>query len=265
VATAAGTGTLIVIGGAESKDDNAEILRRVADRVDGGCLVVMTCATEEPEAAWERYRDVFRDLGVSDLAHVDVREREDALDEERSAPIDDAAAVFFTGGDQLRITSHIGGSPVLRRIRALLDRGGVVAGTSAGAAVMSETMLVEGDSRNTPHVGEIVRMAPGLGFLRGAVVDMHFSERGRMGRLIGAIAQNPEVLGIGIDEDTAIVVEGDRVEFAGTGGVWFVDGSRAQGSNVGDAAMDETLTIEGVLVHVLGNGRRFDLRERRPV
>jgi cyanophycinase len=257
-------GTLIVIGGAENKDGNPEILEFVADRVGTGPLVVMTCATEDPEAAWRGYRKVFRKLGVKKLEHVDVRDRERGLDPALSEPIERARGVFFTGGDQLRITSHIGATPVYERIRGLLERGGVVAGTSAGASVMSDTMLVSGEGRNTPRIGEAVVMAPGLGFLSDAIIDMHFSERGRIGRLLGAIAQNPRTLGIGIDEDTAMAVHADCAEIIGSGGVWFVDGASAGSSNVAEGAEDETLSIENVVLHVLGAGRRFDLANRRP-
>jgi len=130
--------------------------------------------------------------------------------------------------------------------------------------MMSETMLVGGESDNTPTVRDIVRMAPGLGFLPGAIVDQHFSERGRMGRLLGAVAQNPRVLGIGIDENTAALVEDGCLSVVGKGGVWILDGQRATGSNVAEGAPDETLAIENVIVHLISDGRRFDLRNRRP-
>lgn len=258
------SGTLVVIGGAENQDGEPAILKWVADRVDGGLLVVLTCATEDPEDAWERYRSIFSRLGVRNLEHVDVRDRAQALDEDLSRRIDDADVVFFTGGDQLRITSHIGDTPVFRRIRDMLSRGGVIAGTSAGATVMSETMLVAGTSSNTPRLGDVPRMAPGLGFLDDVIVDMHFSERGRIGRLLGAVAQNPRILGVGIDEDTAMVVQAGCVDVIGSGAVWFVDGVRAHGSNVAEAQEDDTLAIEDVTLHVLNAGRRFDLAQRRP-
>ena len=256
--------TLLIIGGAEDKQDDKEILSTLAERVDGGRLVIATVATEDPEASWRKYQDVFGKLGVSDLTWVDVRDRAQALEPERSQTIEDAVGVFFTGGDQLRITAHIGDTPVFQRTRALLDRGGVVAGTSAGASVMSETMLVGGASANTPTVGEIVQMAPGLGFLPGAIVDQHFSERGRVGRLLGAVAQNPRVLGIGIDEDTATLVEDGHLSVVGSGGVYVFDGSHSKRSNIAEANPDETLRIEDVLLHILPNGARFDIEHRRP-
>jgi cyanophycinase len=255
----------VVIGGAEDKIGDQEILRLVADRVGRGRLVVMTCATEDPQGAWKRYREIFTKLGAKNLAHVDIRDRTAAEAAEVSEPIDGAKAVFFTGGDQLRITSHIGGTAAYRRILKVLEGGGIVAGTSAGAAVMSGTMLVEGRSENTPKVGDIVRMAPGLGLLANIVVDMHFSERGRLGRLIGAVAQNPRVLGIGIDEDTAALIEGDVMTVVGSGAIYVVDGRQSAHANVAEVAADETLSIENVTLHVLGGGRRYDLERRRPL
>jgi cyanophycinase len=254
---------LVLIGGAEEKGASAEILGRFVEVLGKRKLVVMTCATEDPHGAWERYRDAFTNLGVTDIAHVDIRDRVAALDDDVSKPLDGAGGVFFTGGDQLRITSHIAGTPVFQRIRSMVDEGGVVAGTSAGAAVMSDTMLIGGASDNTPRVGDIASMAPGFGFLNGYIVDIHFSERGRMGRLVGAVAQNPSVMGIGIDEDTSVFVGAGCAEVVGNGGVWFVDGMQAHGSNVSDGSAGETLSIADVRVHVLNAGRRFDMVTRQ--
>lgn len=122
--------------------------------------------------------------------------------------------MFFSGGDQLRISSQIGDTPVEERVREIHERGGLVAGTSAGASVMSETMLVKGTSGESHKIGDL-HMAPGLGLVRDVIIDQHFAERGRFGRLFGAVAHNPRELGLGIDEDTAIVVEGERFEVIG--------------------------------------------------
>jgi cyanophycinase len=261
-------GTFAVIGGAEDKngeEGDGGILERLASMVGNDRLVVLTCATEDPAGSWQRYRRAFTKLGLKKLSHIDVRDREQALEDERSKIIEDSGAVFFTGGDQLRITAHIGDTPVYQRIRDLVRRGGIAAGTSAGAAVMSETMLIGGESDNTPHVGDIVKMAPGFGFLRGYIVDIHFSERGRIGRLVGAVAQNPAILGVGIDENTALFVKAGCGEVVGDGAVWFVDGMKARGSNVGEASGHETLSIENVRLNVLNAGRQYDLINRRPV
>src|SRR3954447_8535390 len=265
MADAKSLGTIVLIGGAEDKTGNGGILERLTDMVRGDQLVVLTSATTDPEGSWQRYRKAFAKLGLKNVVHVDVRDREQALDGQLSKPIEDARCVFFTGGDQLRITAHIGDTPVYQRIRDMIDHGGIVAGTSAGAAVMSDTMIIGGESDNTPKVGEIVRMAPGFGFLRGYIVDVHFSERGRIGRLVGAVAQNPAIMGIGIDEDTALFVSAGCGEVFGDGGVWFVDGMQAYGSNVAEGSADETLSIENVHVNVLNKGRQYDPVRRQPI
>jgi cyanophycinase len=129
------------------------------------------------------------------------------------------SAVFFSGGDQLRITSQIGDTPIDERVHEIYETGGVIAGTSAGASVMSDTMMVKGPNAASFRIGHI-RMAPGLGLLPNVIIDQHFAERGRIGRLIGAVSQNPRVLGIGIDEDTAIVVKGEMFKVIGSGAIW---------------------------------------------
>jgi len=265
MADAKSLGTIVLIGGAEDKTGNGGILERLTDMVRGDQLVVLTSATTDPEGSWQRYRKAFAKLGLKNVVHVDVRDREQALDGELSKPIEDARCVFFTGGDQLRITAHIGDTPVYQRIRDMIDHGGIVAGTSAGAAVMSDTMIIGGDSDNTPKVGDIVHMAPGFGFLRGYIVDVHFSERGRIGRLVGAVAQNPAIMGIGVDEDTALFISAGCGEVVGDGAVWFIDGMKAHGSNVAEGTSDETLSIENVHVNILNSGRQYDLLKRQPV
>src|SRR4051812_22330700 len=201
-------GPLIIIGGGEDRDPKGErrILREIARRVRGGKLVLATVASHEPQGYFDEYRDAFADLGLGELVELYVEDRAEAGDREKLEVLDDAAGIFFTGGDQLRITSQIGDSGIEARVRTLYARGGLVAGTSAGASVMSETMLVGGASAATHRIGDL-HMAPGLGLVRDAIIDQHFAERGRFGRLIGAVAHNPRVLGLGIDEDTAAIVE----------------------------------------------------------
>jgi cyanophycinase len=153
---------------------------------------------------------------------------------------------------------------VFARIREIYEAGGVIAGTSAGASAMSDTMLVRGSGDESYRIGD-VDMAPGLGLLPNVIIDQHFAERGRMGRLLGAVAQNPRVLGIGIDENTAIVVE-DEASFSvlGAGAVYVVDGSGITYSNIVEEKNDRPLSLYDVRLHVLSSGDNFDLRERRP-
>ena len=255
--------TLIIIGGGEDKEGEKTILREVARRTGTGKLVVTAVASRQPEAYFEIYEPIFRDLGVRDVVHLEIRDRAEALTEEKCRLLDDATAVFFTGGDQLRITSQIGDTPVEERIREIWAGGGVIAGTSAGASVMCETMLVRGMSKESHRVGSL-EMAPGLGLIQDVIIDQHFAERGRMGRLLGSVAENPRVLGIGIDEDTAIVVEDSETFYVlGSGAVYVVDGHGVTHSNVTDREVT-VLSLYDVRLHVLSEGDDFNLRARRP-
>jgi cyanophycinase len=261
-------GDLLVIGGHENKDSDEEkaILKQAANKVTGsdGRLVVLTVASMEPEPLADIYRKVFGRLGVRHVDVLDIRGREEAYNPDNIDKLKDASVVFFTGGDQLRITSQMGGSPLLERIFALHDEGVAIVGTSAGAAAMSETMLIAGPTNESRITG--LSMAPGLGLLEGVIVDSHFAERGRFGRLMGAVAQNPHNLGIGIDEDTAIHVTNDE-EFTvlGSGAVYIIDGTGVRYTSLSDRQSEGILTIHDTRVHMLGRGDRFNLKERRPV
>jgi cyanophycinase len=258
--------SLIIIGGKEERTSGEVILEEVARRVGGGKLVVSTVAVpSDPDGLFEEYEKVFRGLGVKHVYNLEIADRHEATLESKLRILDDATAVFFTGGDQMKITSQIGDTPIFRRLQEIYDDGGLIAGTSAGAAVMSETMMVTGGDGESHIVGDSVRMAPGLGFIGGVIVDQHFMERGRVGRLIGAVAQNPKNLGVGIDEDTAIVVErGNGFYVLGAGAVYVIDGSEVTYSNIAEEAMMKTLSIYDVRMHVLSQGDRFDLLNRRP-
>jgi cyanophycinase len=238
-------------------------LKEVARRVAGGRLVIATIASSAPEGYYSQYRAVFADLGVTDTCELYVDERAETFDPDRAACLTDAAGIFFTGGDQLRIASQIGDTPIERMVRALHARGGVIAGTSAGASAMGETMLVAGSNTDSPRIGDI-RVAPGLALLGDVIIDQHFAERGRIGRLLGAVAQNPRMLGIGIDEDTAVVIEKEQLRVIGAGGVTVVDAAGVTHSNIAEARPDRALSMHGVTLHVLSAGDRFSLAERRP-
>jgi cyanophycinase len=256
-------GPLFVIGGHEAKDGKRTILRAFAEAVAGRDVVLATTASSSPEDYVEMYRAAFEDLPIGSLIPLHLDDRAAAHDAANLSAFDDAGAVFFTGGDQLRISSQLGDTPVEKRIREIWQDGGVIAGTSAGASVMSDAMLVRGTGRSSHRIGDL-RLAPGLGLLRDVIVDQHFAERGRIGRLLGAVAHNPRVLGIGIDEDTAIVVEGDEFRVLGDGAVYVVDGGDVTQSNIAEARADEALSIYDVRLHVLSHGDAFDLAHRRP-
>ena len=258
-------GTLIIIGGHEEREPCSKraILKEVAARVGGGKLVLATVASHHPEGYFDEYQKAIRDLNVGELVELYVEDRAEAGDKDKLRVLDDAAGVFFSGGDQLRITSQIGDSAIEEKVRRLYERGGVIAGTSAGASVLSETMLVKGTSEETHRIGDL-RMAPGLGLIRDVIIDQHFAERGRFGRLIGAVAHNPRSLGIGVDEDTAAIVEDGLLTVLGSGAVYIVDGSHVSYSNLAEARSDKTLSMHNMTVHVLAEGDRFDLTSRDP-
>jgi cyanophycinase len=258
-----GTGPLIIIGGHEDKEGERVILREVARHLKGGRLVVATVASHQPEGYFDSYKQAFSQLGITDLVELYVEERCETHHEEKLRLLDGAAGVFFSGGDQLRISSQLGDTPVERRVREIHEAGGVIAGTSAGASAMSDTMLVRGSSQETHRIGDL-HLAAGLGLVRDVIIDQHFAERGRIGRLLGAVAQNPRELGIGIDEDTAIVLRGHEFEVVGSGGVYVVDGGTVTHSNIAEAKAERALSIHDVRLHVLCEGDRFNLQRRRP-
>jgi cyanophycinase len=257
-------GPLIIIGGHEDKEGDKVILKAVAERLRGGRLVLATIASHEPDGYFETYQKAFASLGVTDLVELYIEDRAETHAAEKLALLDDAAGVFFSGGDQLRISSQIGDTPIEARIREIWRGGGVLAGTSAGASVMSDTMMVRGASAETHRIGDL-QMAPGLGLVRDTIIDQHFAERGRIGRLLGAVAQSPRVLGVGIDEDTAIILEGDDFTVIGSGAVYVVDAEGVSASNIAEARAERALSIFDVRLHVLASGDGFRLTTRRPL
>lgn len=258
-------GTLLLIGGHEDKEGDKIILRSLAERVGSGRLVLATLASESPREMLEQYEPLMRSLGVAHIHHLRFEERTDGAAARVMRTLDEATAVFFTGGDQLRITSLLGDTPAYSRIFEIFANGGTIAGTSAGASVLSETMMVGGAGSESHRIDSKLRLAPGLGLVRDMVIDQHFAERGRIGRLLGVVGQNPRVLGIGIDEDTAIEVRpniGFRV--LGSGGVTVLNGSTVTHTNIVDEEPDRTMSIANITLHVLTQGDRFDLRTRTP-
>jgi cyanophycinase len=258
-------GQLLIIGGHEDKEDARLILRYLAQHVRGGSLVVSALASEEPESMWRQYQRVFRGLGVRHVRKLSIESREEAESPKSLRVLEDATAVFLTGGDQLRITSLLGDTPVYSRLLEIFSNGGMIAGTSAGASVMSETMLV-GSGRNGSHrIGPDLQLAPGFGFAKDMVIDQHFAERGRIGRLLAVVAQNPRVLGIGLDENTAIALSpNSEFRVLGQGAVYVVDGSSVTDSNIAEEDRNRTMSLYNVTVHVLTQGDRFAIKTRTP-
>nr|WP_314543081.1 cyanophycinase [uncultured Massilia sp.] len=254
-------GHLVIIGGHEDKKRDMEILKRFVE-LSGGAeakIVVITAASSVAEDMWETYDKAFADLGVQRHVHLHLASRQDANNEEHIRDVVDATGIFMTGGDQKRLLAIIGGTALDAEMHAALKlRGACIGGTSAGASAMSGHMLATGRVDLHPEKGA-VSLGAGLGFLHRVVIDQHFSERQRLSRLLSVVAQNPYLQGIGIDEDTALVVErGAGIEVLGHGAVTIVDG-RTMESNVAEIANNETPELIDVRLHLLPSGSKYTL------
>ncbi len=258
---------LVIIGGAEDKKGDCTVLREFV-RCSGGTkarIAILTAATSLPGEVGEDYLSVFERLGVESARIIDTDRREDADREEHLHIIQESTGAFFTGGNQAKIIEYLKGTQLHDLLHQRNEAGElVIAGTSAGAAMMPDTMIVEGESETNPRA-DVVTLGPGMAFLPGVVVDQHFAQRGRLGRLIAALVQQPVVLGFGIDEDTAIVVNGDEVKVIGSHSVTVVDESEATYNNLDEVLKDEAMAVCGVKLHILPHGFRFNLKTRKPI
>ncbi len=257
---------LFAIGGgefAEATEVLGKFLGLLKDKSDAR-ITVMTVATAEPESAAAKYNNLFRKCGIKHVIVIDISQRDDSFNEGSLKKIEAADALFFTGGDQLNVTSLMGGSPLHNLLHERIKDGFIVAGTSAGAAMMSNSMIISGKSDNAPSVGG-VDIAPGMDLVRGTIIDTHFTQRGRHGRLLTAIAHYPQDLGIGIDERTAIVITNGDFSVIGEGVVTVMDGSRMHHNDLPYRKDGETLGLFGVDVHVLPSGYKYDLKKREPI
>jgi cyanophycinase len=258
---AAATTSLLIIGGAEDKVGRSLVLRRFV-RLAGGRrarVVVIPTASAFAEDAVAAYRDVFARLGVDSIVAVDPGSRAAASDPDLVAQVDAATGVFMTGGNQLKLSQYVVGTPLGEAILRAHRRGAVVAGTSAGASIMSLFMISMGEEGVTPRQ-RASQLTAGLGLLPDVVVDQHFDQRARYGRLLSIVATSPNLLGLGIDEDTAAeVTDGRDLTVLGTGAVFVVD-ARGAVSDVPEARRDAPLLVSGAVVHSLPTGATFDLR-----
>jgi cyanophycinase len=257
-------GTLIVIGGREDKFGEKKILKEIAQHVKRSKLVLASVASDLPNEVWHEYRQIFHELGVKNIEHLTINSHQEALSREKVAVLDKAKCVFFTGGDQVKITSKIGGTPLINKINEIYKKGGVIAGTSAGAAIMGKIMLIGGENGESHKVGNWM-MAPGLGFVDNIIVDQHFAQRGRIGRLLGAVALNPGVIGVGIDEDTSIIIKDGSFKVLGTNAVYVIDGRYVTATNVSEAEADNTMSMHDIRLHILAAGQGFNLNTREVI
>ncbi len=257
-------GWIIPIGGAEEKENDRAILARFVELCGGADADIVIIPTASKLAATgPRYVEIFRDLGVEKVDVMDFDTRRDADERRRVDRIHRATGVFFTGGNQLRLGTLLGGTEVAKAIRHCNARGMHVAGTSAGAAFLSEHMIAFGEEGPTPIAGN-VRLAPGLGLTNRFIIDQHFRQRDRLGRLTTALAFNPFAIGIGLDEDTAALISPDNiVQVLGSGGVTVVDAADLQFSSMAQVEEGEPVCLLGLSFHILVTGATFNLHTRK--
>jgi cyanophycinase len=251
------TGSLMIIGGNEDRTDNKDVLQRFIDLAGGPeqPLMVITAASTVPDDVWELYDAAFTDLGARDFTHVRITSREQAEDHQLAHRMAQARGIFMTGGDQKRLLAFLGGTQVERAMRHAFNDGACVAGTSAGASALGTHMLTEGKAELAPEKGA-VRLGAGLGFISRVIIDQHFSQRHRLNRLLSIIAQSPFLLGAGIDENTALIVQGGAIEVIGEGSVTVVDCRQAR-TNITDVRAGAVPEMLDVRLHLLPAGSSF--------
>lgn len=257
-------GWIVPIGGAENKENDRHILERFV-RVSGGGaadIVVIPTASRMRETG-PRYERLFSEMGAGRVTSMDFDTRRDCQEPGRLRRLEEATGIFFTGGNQLRLTTLLGGTPVAKLIRVRNAHGVAVGGTSAGASILSEHMIAFGDEGSAVVSGS-VRLAPGLGLTNRFIIDQHFRERDRLGRLITALSYNPFAIGIGLDEDTAAFIGPDEtLEVEGSGGVTVVDGAEVSYSSASDVPEGQPVCVLGLRVHILTAGATFNLHTRQ--
>ena len=260
-------GWIIPIGGAEEKDNSPAILRRFVrlamEAGDGVADIVVIPTASQLRATGPRYERIFGELGAERVTAVDFDTRRDCEEAGRIERLKRATGIFFTGGNQLRLSTLLGGTSVAKAVRALNAAGVPVAGTSAGAAFISEHMIAFGDEGSTPIAGS-VRLAAGLGLTNRFIIDQHFRQRDRLGRLLTALAYNPFAVGIGLDEDTAAFIGPDNtVHVEGSGGITVVDAAEVQFSSMDSINEGQAVCLLGVKLHILTQGATFNLHSRQ--
>ena len=262
----AAQGRLLLIGGREDREGEAILLRYLVKQLTTGKLVVATLASGVAQEQWEDYHRFFSRLGLKGVRHLTIGQRDGLSEEQWAKVLDGAEAVFFTGGDQLRLTTRLGGTKAWTQIEEIYRRGGIIAGTSAGASALSEVMLSSGRGEESYRSDAAPFLAPGLGLAKNMIVDQHFTERGRIRRLLRSVAQNPRLLGVGIDEDTAILINGEsNFEVLGSGAVYVIDGHELSHSNISEEIPERALSVFNVRLHVLSQRDQFDLQTRQPL
>lgn len=257
-------GHIVPIGGAEDKEGDSDILRKFLE-VSGGkkARVVVIPTASSLDDTGRRYEKIFKKLGAQEARAVPVTNRTEASKEEWLAYVDEADAIFITGGNQLRLSTILGGTAMAKAIRRANARGATVGGTSAGAAILSEHMIAHGAEGTTPKAG-MVTLSPGFGLTNRVIIDQHFRQRDRLGRLLTALAYNPFALGLGLDEDTAAFIDGDgKVTVVGKGAITLVDVAELEHSSLAETQEGKPVSLTNVRLHVLIQGGSYNLENRK--
>jgi cyanophycinase len=257
-------GWIIPIGGAEEKENSPDILKRFVELAGGSSadIVVLPTASQLLDTG-PRYERIFGELGAERVISIDFDTRRDCEEQGRLDRLQSATAVFLTGGNQLRLSTTLGGTPVAKTLRALNARGVHIAGTSAGAAFLSEHMIAFGNEGASPIAGKVT-LAPGLGLTNRFIIDQHFRQRDRLGRLLAALAYNPFAVGIGLDEDTgAFIAPDNTVHVTGSGGITVVDAAGIEFSSMDSVDEGHPVCMLGLSLHILVAGATFNLHTRK--
>ena len=257
-------GYVIPIGGGEEKTDNPEILQKFVDLCGGKDAVICVIPTaSQLDDTGDRYENIFQQLGAGKTHSLPITERGDAQKQEYVDTLEQCTGIFITGGNQLRLSTILGGTPIATAIRQLNARGVHYAGTSAGAAIVSQHMIT-GGSKGTVPTADGVSLAPGMGLINTVVIDQHFNQRNRLARLLSAVSYNPFLIGIGLDEDTAAFFDSEN-EFTvvGSGAITVIDPSDIEHSSMAEAGTGEALTLLNLKMHILAAGSRYNLSEKQ--
>lgn len=259
-------GPILIIGGAEDKFNERHIIRKFVSLSGDkkANILIIPIASDFAEIAAKLYTTIFSSLGVKKISVLEAVSRQDVLNIDADKLLKNLTGVFITGGDQMRLSSLLGGTDFIIKLARKVRSGLVVAGSSAGAACMSSEMIVRGDALTPNQNG--VKIIPGLGILKNIIIDQHFTQRARLNRIITAVCYNPKNLGIGIDEDTAILINKNGVlEVLGKGTVTVIDGSNVNYINIAEVKEDEPFSVFGLQLHILSSTIRYDVVNRKPM
>lgn len=258
---------ILIIGGAEDKLNERHILRKFLELSGGkeASILIVPVPSDFPVVTATLYKSIFENLGLKKVSVLEATSRQEILKVDANKVLSGVTGVFLTGGDQMRLSSILGGTKFLLELKECVKRGVTIAGSSAGASSMSSTMIVRGEPKVQP-LKDSIRLCPGLGILKNIIIDQHFTERNRLSRLITAVSYNPNNLGIGIDENTAVHIKKNGVlEVLGSGTVTIIDGSNISYNTISEVQESEPFSVMGLQINILSSSVRYDIYNRRPV